>query len=273
MRTDRSAFGTQRAPSPTDRSPAIACEPAAETLLESALGACETERHRLRDEVVLRHLALADAIARQYAGRGLDGDDLRQVARLALCKAARRYRPHRGASFAAFAAPTISGEVKRHFRDHAWLVRPPRRLQELHAQLAPAAEALRAATQHEPTDEMIAAHLGVPTRQVQEARSCERAYHCVPIDDSIQHSHAVACEGGYSRVDDHVALHDALAALTARERRILYLRFVDDCTQAEIGATLGVSQMQVSRLLTGIVTRLRRELGTSNEDRPCGAVA
>ena len=157
----------------------------------------DPERCReLRDAIVELTLPLADAIAMRYTGRGIETDDLVQVARTALVKAAVRYRPGAGPGFAAFAAPTVSGEIKRWFRDQGWSVRPPRRIQELRSRLV-----------------------------VEEER--------------LRHS---------------------VAAHTDRQRLVLQLRFVDELTQSEIGEHLGVSQMQVSRILSTVLERLRLDL-------------
>jgi RNA polymerase sigma-B factor len=222
---------------------------------------CEALRH---DAIVLS-LDLADSVALRYRGRGIDSDDLIQVGRMALVKAAHGYRHGVGSSFAAYAVPTIAGEIKRHFRDCGWAVRPPRRLQELRAQLAAEEDQLRHRLQREPSTSELASALGLAPADVREARACAAAYRAVSLD---------LPSGERAPIDvvdteaDHVenltsrdALAHAIATLSDRERLIVRLRFVEERTQSEIGRTLGVSQMQVSRLLTGILTRLRAGLG------------
>lgn len=232
-----------------------------ETLLAAAADAPAQRRQQLLDDVIVHHLDLAESIARQFAGRGVELDDLIQVARLALCKAARRYCPARGGSFVAYAVPTVSGEIKRHFRDTGWMVRPPRRLQELRAQVATASEELTRSRHEDPSEERIALALGVESREVREARLCEGGYRSVSLDEPDRTGYLGApFDAGYARVDDALALRSALEALTAHELLILRLRFVEERTQSQIGATLGVSQMQVSRLLTGILGRLRSRM-------------
>jgi RNA polymerase sigma-B factor len=229
------------------------------------------ERRRLRDEVVVLTLDLADTVARRYRSRGIDQEDLVQVGRMALVKAVRGYRCGAGNSFPAYAVPTISGEIKRHFRDFGWAVRPPRRLQELRAGLAAAEDTLRQDLGREPTREELGQALLADADQVAEAQLTATAYHCMSLDaptptgsslaDSVIHE-----TSEFTRIEDHDALSRALTQLTDRERRILELRFVEEHTQAEIGAVLGVSQMQVSRLLSSILGRLRAELSDPRDD-------
>lgn len=232
------------------------------SLLQAASRASADERRGLLDDVVVLHIDLADGIARRYAGRGIELDDLIQVARLALCKAARGYQVGRGPSFEAYAFPTVQGEVKRHFRDTGWAVRPPRRLQELRARIDPAIEALRRATSQEPTEEAIAAALGVEPAELQQARLCSAAYRTDTLDDA-QHDSGLrhlAVDGGFDRFDDSLTLRAAVAGLEPRDRSIIRMRFVEERTQSDIAARIGVSQMQVSRLIARILHRLRCSL-------------
>ncbi|MGO4341421.1 sigma-70 family RNA polymerase sigma factor [Pedococcus sp. 2YAF34] len=220
---------------------------------------------RLRQQAVVLTLDLADRIARRYAGRGIDLEDLVQVGRMALVKAANGYRTGCGHGFVAYAGPTIAGEIKRHFRDCGWAVRPPRRLQEVRADLSSEQERLTHDLHRDPTTAELAEALGVAPEEVVRARECSAAYRAVSLDLPVDHdSHAVEVVARESldidrmlRVDS--VLH-ALHALTERERRIVHLRFVEDRTQSEIGEVLGVSQMQVSRLLSSILAKLRHGL-------------
>ena len=129
-----------------------------------------------------RCLPLADGIALRYRGRGIETDDLLQVARTALVKAVGRYRPGAGPGFAAFASPTIAGEIKRWFRDQGWAVRPPRRIQELRAGLVVEEERMRHTLNRNPRDAELAMALGVSVADVDEARSCSAGYHAVSLD-------------------------------------------------------------------------------------------
>ena len=236
----------------------------------------EQPRSRLVEDICSLALPLADGIALRYRGRGIELDDLEQVARTALVKAVLRYRPGAGCGFAAFAPPTISGEVKRWFRDHGWSVRPPRRLQELRALVAAEEEKLRHQLGAEPTCAEIADALTVSQAEVEEARVCSAGYHAVSLDvptpaGTSVGEHLIAASSPFSTVDSLDALHRAFADLTDRQRRVLRLRFVDDLTQSEIGEHIGVSQMQVSRILTATLEVLRAHLGRETVQRTAAA--
>ena len=220
---------------------------------------------QLRERIIVSGLPLADAIAMRYRDRGIETDDLLQVARTALVKAVLRYRPGAGHGFCAFASPTISGEVKRWFRDHGWSVRPPRAIQELRAALTVREESLRHELGRDPDDTDLADALGVDPSEVAEARSCSAGYHAVSLDRPTATGTSLADEWLVSQCpaasyDMRDALAQAIAGLPERERLVLRLRFVDELTQSEIGLRIGVSQMQVSRILAGILKQLRCHL-------------
>ncbi len=232
---------------------------------ETPLGVMET------NTVVMLNLGLADGIASRYLGRGLERDDLVQVARLGLVKAVRRYRPALGQSFAGFAAPTISGEIKRHFRDTGWMVRPPRRLQELGARLRDTEKELEQQLHRRPTPAEIAAVLGVEESQVRAAREASSSFHAVSLDlpMTTEHRPDIAVDDTddpFAALDDAQWLGAALHDLTERERTVLRLRFVESLTQSEIAQHIGVSQMQVSRILRATLSRLRSRLESSMGD-------
>jgi RNA polymerase sigma-B factor len=236
-----------------------------ELLAEAATCSDPCRRAALRQEAVMLTLDVADRVARRYLGRGIDYDDLVQVGRMALVKAAAAYRPERGSGFVPYALPTVSGEVKRHFRDCAWLVRPPRRLQEARALLTSQEETLRQELHREPTPRELADATGLERDEVFAARLCGMAYSGLsldlPLDSPDGHLEVPARESDdVERLVTLRALSAALTRLTDRERRIVQLRFVEERTQSEIGEAIGVSQMQVSRLLTGIIAKLRRDL-------------
>ena len=236
----------------------------ADVLLEEAEASEDRDREvLLRQEAVLLTLDLPERVARRYRGRGIDFDDLVQVGRLALVKAAQGYRTGCGHGFVAYAMPTISGEVKRHFRDCGWAVRPPRRLQEVRAELAVEEARLRQRLQRDPTMAELADTLGVESSEITRARECGAAYWTVSLDLPADHQGSqvelVAEESSdIERLLRRSSVCQALASLTDRERAIVHLRFVEERTQSEIGEVLGVSQMQVSRLLTSILARLRQ---------------
>jgi RNA polymerase sigma-B factor len=232
--------------------------------------ACDHEadpqvRAQIRERIVLLALPLADGIAGRYARRGIEIDDLVQVARTALVKVVARYRPGAGAGFSAFATPSIAGELKRWFRDQGWSVRPPRRVQELRALLVVEEELMQHALAREPQDTELASALGVTARDVAEARSCSAGYRAASLDAVPPSGTALAdqilVEDGFT---DSLVMLDALGwavrRLSERQRLILRLRFVDELTQEAIGRQIGVSQMQVSRLLSAALDRLRADL-------------
>ena len=224
-----------------------------------------SRRAELVELIVLRMLPLADGLAMRYTGRGVETEDLIQVARTALVKAVDRYRPGAGPGLAAFAHPTISGELKRWFRDHGWAVRPPRRIQELRAGLVVEEERLRHDLNRDPRDVELAQVLGVSVAEVDEARGVSAGYHAVSLDAPTSAGtnladHVLITSSHSGTIELRDALRRSVARLTERQRLVLRLRYVDELTQGEIGEHIGVSQMQVSRILRGIVEQLRREL-------------
>ena len=237
-----------------------------------------TRRAELVERIVVRMLPMADGLAMRYSGRGVETDDLLQVARIALVKAAGRYRPGAGPGFTAFAHPTISGELKRWFRDHGWAVRPPRRIQELRAGLVVEEERMRHALNRDPHDAELAHVLGVSVSDVDEARGVSAGYHAVSLDAPTSSGtnladHVLVSSSPSGTIDLRDALRQSVARLTERQRLVLRLRYVDELTQGEIGERIGVSQMQVSRILRGIVERLRSELLTDDEQQPHDSAA
>ena len=229
------------------------------------------ECRRLLQEVLLLNLRLADGIAARYAGRGIERDDLVQVARLGLFKAIAGYRPGEGAGFTAYARPTITGEIKRHFRDHGWMVRPPRRVQEIHAQLRLVEPDLEQQLHRAPSGREVAHALGVDQGELSEALTATGAYTALSLDAPTPSGSGLSLGDALPDDTDHFQaveqtawLRPALARLTGREQRIIQMRFADGQSQAEIGRRLGVSQMQVSRLLVGILARLRDDLGITS---------
>lgn len=221
---------------------------------------------RVEDDIVRLNLGLADGIAGRYCGRGIERDDLVQVARLGLVKAVRRFHTDRGVAFPAFATPTITGEVKRHFRDHGWAVRPPRRLQELHARIGPTGRDLEQRLHRPPTSAELAVELGVEAAELTRALEAATGFTTLsfdhrPGDDAPSLSQLIPSEDDdLTLVEHRVDLHEAIETLTAREQRVVRMRFGDDLTQAQIALQLGVSQMQVSRILTKILEQLHRHL-------------
>lgn len=203
-----------------------------------------------RDEVIARFLPLARSVARRYLPPGQSIEDLEQVAAMGLVKAGDRFDPGRGVTFSSFAVPAISGEIKRYLRDRSWAVRPPRDLLERALRVQGAIEQLTANDQDDILEALLA-------RQAATAASLEPS---VGNPDPGQLSLAERLgshEDGYEHVEDRYVLDGLLSALSARERLVLHMRFARDMTQVEIGAVLGVSQMQISRILRGALERLR----------------
>ncbi len=227
-------------------------------------------RQELLDEAVRLNIPVARSIARQFLHRGEPADDLEQVAYLGLCKAVRGYDASKGDEFLAYAVPTITGEVKRYFRDSAWTVRPPRRIQDLQAEITPAVEALSQLQGSAPTAAQIAEHLGRDEDEVIEALACGGCFTPSSLDDRGPSGDGYEilerlgdAEAGFQRAEAVAMLAVACRELKERDRRILYLRFFKDWTQEQIAADLGVTQMQVSRLLNRIMRNLRERIEDS----------
>lgn len=225
-------------------------------------------RARLRDELVAGHLPVARHIARRFAHRGEPQDDLEQVAILGLIQAVDRYQPDRGSDFLSFAVPTITGEVRRHFRDHAWAMRVPRRLKDLHVALGTAMSELLQQLGRAPTASELAKHLSLPREEVLEGLEAASAYRSSSLDDLLTADQdAPALEGvvgeadaELDRVEYRTTLAPLLEKLPDRERAILKLRFFGGMTQSQIAQQVGLSQMHVSRLLSRTLAQLRGEL-------------
>jgi RNA polymerase sigma-B factor len=234
-------------------------------------------RRRLVDRVVEQHLDVAESIARRYASAGDEQADIRQVACLGLVKAALRFDHDKGDDFVAFAGPTVSGEVKRHLRDATWSVRPPRRLQELSVALAAVRDPLTHRLGHEPSAAEFALRLGEPVAEVRLALQARQDRTATSLDLPISTAEGTSLGDTLAAADQHQAvearceLERAVAQLGERDRLIVELRFVDEMSQAEIGSVLGVTQMQVSRLLAKVLGRLRELLADDHEGAGGGA--
>ena len=226
------------------------------------------EQRRLLDRVVELNLGLATAVVARFRSRGIPTDDLLQVARLALVKASRRFDRAAGHEFVSFAVPTMRGEVKRHFRDAGWMVRPPRRIQELQARISPARSDLANTLGREPEPIEIAERLEVEQGEVVEAMSALGCFTPASLDVPVGQDSPVSLgdvlpgqESDGDAAEARVMLGPVVRRLGARDKRVLQLRFFDGLTQREIAEDIGVTQMQVSRLLSRILTQLRTEIG------------
>jgi RNA polymerase sigma-B factor len=221
------------------------------------------------EQLVHEHLPLARHHALQYRGRGVELEELVQVANLALVKAARGFDADRGA-FAPYAAATIRGDIKKYFRDHAWSVRPPRRVQELQA-------AITAATADDsgrPDVDELADDLDVEPEDVVEALSARGCFQSESTDRPVGASgltigETLACrDADLDLVDEWVSFCRMCRELTGAERELLSMRFVEDLTQQEIADRLGISQMQVSRRLRALLDTLRRRAQADEHEVP-----
>ena len=221
---------------------------------------------RARDQLVERFLPLARQLARRYQRAGEPLDDLLQVASLGLIKAIDRFDPDREIAFSSYAVPTILGEIKRYFRDRTWAVRVPRDLQELTLKVDRAVGELCEELRRQPSVAEISSAVGAEEEDVLEALQAGGAYRAVSFDaprsggdeDVATVGDSVGVdEDGFDRAEERATLKQLMATVTPREREVLRMRFEQDMTQAEIGAVIGVSQMQVSRVIRQALVRLR----------------
>ncbi|WP_214366632.1 SigB/SigF/SigG family RNA polymerase sigma factor [Pseudonocardia sp. H11422] len=239
-------------------------------LLEEYAGlpADDPRREGLRDQLVTGYLPIAQHIARRFAHRGEPLDDLVQVATVGLINAVDRFSPEKGSDFFSFAVPTISGEVRRHFRDQGWSMRVPRRLKDMHVSINGVVSELSQRLGRAPRPSEIAEQLGVPVADVLEGLEAAEAYRSSSLDEMLSSEQGSATVGELvgaadaelDRVDYRQALRPVLAELAPRERTIVMLRFFGNMTQTQIAEQVGISQMHVSRLLTQTLDRLRNRL-------------
>jgi RNA polymerase sigma-B factor len=234
------------------------------------------ERERLREDLVRAWLPMAYRIATRYRDRGEALDDLRQVSALALVKAVDGYDPALGHAFESYAVPTVTGEVRRHFRDHSWTLRVPRRVQENRNRVRIAYQEL-SATGHQPAIAILAERTRLDDDDVREALGALHAHSALSLDAPVgperENSESLAdCIGspdpGLDAVVDREAVKPLIADLPYRERRILYLRFFREMTQARIADEFGLSQMHISRLIATTCERIRES--ALEEDRAGG---
>jgi RNA polymerase sigma-B factor len=230
------------------------------------------ERARLREEMIRSALPFAARLAGRYRNRGEPADDLEQVARLGLVKAVDRYAPDRG-SFTAFAITTITGELKRHFRDRTWAVHVPRRMQDLGLEVTQAAALLRHQRGRTPTDAELAAHCDVEEEEIAAARLSAACYRSASLNTPVGDGGAElgdlygAPDPDVGLVEDRLTVRNLIERMPARERRLLTLRFYGNLSQSEIAAELGMSQMHVSRLLSRALGGLREAMLTDSVPR------
>ena len=222
-----------------------------------------------RDQLIVSHLNLVRFLASKFKNRGEPLDDLVQVGTIGLIKAIDRFDPERGLEFTTYATPTILGEIKRHFRDKGWYIRVPRRLQELSAKVNQATDELTVELQRSPSVEEIAAKLGVGAEEILEAMESSGAYTSVSLEagGSSEDDEAPALIDRLGSVDedldasdDRMVIDDAISDFSPREQEIVRMRFIDGLTQVEIAKRLGVSQVQVSRLLRRTLRKIQDKI-------------
>ncbi|WP_216896636.1 SigB/SigF/SigG family RNA polymerase sigma factor [Nocardia alni] len=225
---------------------------------------------RLREEIIGRCLPLAEHIARRYTGRGVEFEDLLQVARVGLLEAVNRFDPDRGPSFVGFAVPTIMGEVRRYFRDRTWSVRVPRRLKELQGQVQRVLPELTQRLGRVPTASDVAAELGLERAEIVQVLVASNGYRSDSLDAPLDNGEGGnpqvvmqqlgTSEPGYALMEESITVGPLLGQLCDQDRDVLIWRYFEGCTQDQIATRLGVSQMQVSRILARILASLREQV-------------
>jgi RNA polymerase sigma-B factor len=241
-----------------------------------------TGDRRIRDGLIEDHRWIAVHCARRFAGRGEPMADLVQVGQLGVVKAVERYDPAYEVHFATFAVPTVLGELRRHFRDATWPVHVPRRMKELHLELAATVDVLHQDLGRAPTVPELAERMAVTEEDVLFAMEANAAYRSAPLsppsdrdggeDDSGQEGCTLGVEElDYGRVETAMLVRRLLRTLPERERRIVELRFFEERTQLEIGRQVGLSQVHVSRVLRTSLDRLHRELALADRGPGTGA--
>lgn len=227
-----------------------------------------TTRASALETVTLLHMPLARSLAHRYSGKGLDRDDLEQVAFLALLKAIQRFDLSKPTEFGAYATPTITGELRRHFRDHGWLVRPPRDLQERRQLVTDTRSTLEQKLGHDPDAGELAEELHLSLASVKEAQVAATNLRPASLDATTADGGRPVLDlldargdaGSDPGLDEGIVVRTALDRLSPRDRRLVELRFTGDLTQAEIAEEMGLSAMQVSRLLRRTLDELKGQL-------------
>ncbi|SHM51125.1 RNA polymerase sigma factor SigF [Cryptosporangium aurantiacum] len=234
----------------------------------AALPEDSPRRQAIRDELVTMHLPLVRHLARRFNNRGEPLEDLVQVATVGLINSVDRFDAERGADFLSYAVPTVVGEIKRHFRDHGWAVRVPRRLKELHLSLTAATAELSQRNGRAPNATELAEHLKLSREEVLEGLEAANAYRSSSLDDPVRGDGEMPTlaetlgdeDAALEHVEFRESLQPLLAQVPPRERKILILRFFGNMTQSQIAERMGISQMHVSRLLSQTLAKLRERL-------------
>jgi len=226
----------------------------------------DADAQELTRQLIETNVAVARSMASRYRNRGIDLDDLEQVALLGLTKAAQRFDPGAGHDFLSFAVPTIRGELRRHFRDSGWMVRPPRRVQDLQTRIAGAQEELESRLGRSPRPSEIAAHLDEDPDNVVEALAADGCFTPTSLDATVAEGSSTLGDllgeedRALARAEAKMMLEPLMRTLSARDRRIVRLRYFQEQTQQEIANAVGLTQAQVSRVLARILADLRANL-------------
>jgi len=227
-------------------------------------------RRQLSEQIIEAALPVADRLAARYRGRGIPIDDLRQVARTALVQAMRRFQGAGRESFLGYAVPCIRGELRRHFRDHGWTVRPPRRLQEARQAASAARSELEHTFGREPSVAELAAATDLPEETVAEAMSTSHCFQPDSLDRPLADDSGVSvgealgeADPGFASAEARALVRPLLKSLAPRDQRLITLRFFAGLTQSETGECIGISQMQVSRLEARILRSFRESLAAA----------
>jgi RNA polymerase sigma-B factor len=225
-----------------------------------------------RDRAFQRYLPLARSLAGRYRRSEEPIEDLEQVAGIGLLKAIDRFDPDRGTAFSSFAVPTILGEIRRHFRDSTWAMRVPRRLQELTLEIEQARDELTTSLGRQPTIAELSDRLGAPEELVLQALDVTVAQHTLPLDgpahtdEGVSEAASARLDEGFERAEERALLAPLLATLSPTDAEIVLLRFREDLTQNEIARRVGVSQMQVSRVLYRSIVKLRNGVSSAGDE-------
>ena len=238
---------------------------ALDILVAARAGGTASALRSAEHAVITAHLSFATALGHRYRGRGVDDDDLQQLARLGLVYAVRRWNPDLGTAFLPYAYPTILGEIRRYFRDHSTIIRAPRSLRELHTDAVTIAADLEQRLGRPASDQELADATGTTAGRIQQQRTAVSASRALSLDAPAgqglaDHLHHDLASSDLARAEDRLVVGQAMAGLSDRDRRILHLRYFEDKSQSQIAAVIGVSQMQVSRILREVLGKLRHAM-------------
>ncbi len=237
------------------------------------------DREALTQDLIEANIGVARSIASRYRNRGIDLDDLQQVALLGLTKAAQRFDPDAGHDFLSYAVPTVRGEIRRHFRDAGWMIRPPRRIQELQRRMGAAHDELEHSLGRSPRPSDIAAHLGEDLSDVVEALAADGCFTPASLDLAVAEGSSTLGDQigredrNLASAEARIVLGPIVRHLTPRDRLIVQLRFLEEQTQQEIAQAVGLTQAQVSRVLTRILADLRAGLSDSADSADSAGAA